>query len=714
MEIRVTEKEKLTDVFSSVKSGDTLYLEKGVYRVDGPLDISSKCDISVIGNGAVITGCTVIDGERGKYCDFAYLIKTRRGLDIQQLFVNGKKYVMARYPDERENEILGGYSSDAVSPERTARWKNPSSGYLRALHDCEWGGNDYFIEGKNSDGSLKLRWVGDNNRGRGFHAEKVTVENIFEELDAPKEWFYDKETGLLYIIPDGDDDILSATVEGAVCGEIFMLENCKNISFSGIRFEKTKRMLFCSEYEKITRSDWAVARNGAVYMKNCENVSVSDCVFSEVGGNCVFIDGRNSDIEISRCDFTFCGASGVCVFGNQDCVRDLSTWENHKTVISDLEKGPKNNRYPKDILIKDCYFYDLGIYEKQSSPVTLSVCSRVTVDGCTLHKVPRAGINICDGSFGGHRIQNNLVFDTVRETGDHGPFNSWGRDRFWSLGGVDGSGKDGAKKRPFATLDAVETTVIYHNMFCGNRGFGIDLDDGSSNYLIEKNYCVGVGIKLREGFLRTVRNNFVFNAPLDIHCTFEKNDDVIENNIVVSQDPLSIYAQNAGFTTKAANNLFVGASPEILSNELFLDNKNYVCPSDDETALSMHPKEIFFEPFSLEFGRKDKPKPETAIKNVKKSVEEKTAGMVLSLPDDSVRSMAGLSDFEGAFVKETAQNSPFYKLGIRKNDVIIKINGKKVISPADVGKTEEINTVVVSRAQKIIEFTVKETENDKG
>ncbi|MBO4392235.1 MAG: right-handed parallel beta-helix repeat-containing protein [Clostridia bacterium] len=704
MDVRVTANERLSEVFKSVKSGDTVYLEKGVYREDSPTEIYGKENITVKGKGAVITGCAVIDGVRSKYGESAYLIKTRRGLDIQQLFVNGKKYVMARYPNERENEILGGYSPDTVSAERIARWKNPSGGYLRALHDCEWGGNDWFIDGKNTDGTLKLRWVGDNNRGSGFHREKVMVENIFEELDAPKEWFYDKENGFLYIIPDGGDDMLSATVEGAVCGEIFMLKNCKNVSFSGIRFENTKRMLFCSEYEKITRSDWAVARNGAVYMNNCENVSVIDCAFSGVGGNCVFVDGKNSDISVVNCDFSDCGASGVCVFGNQNCVRDLSKWGNHKTVISDFEKGPKSDLYPKDVLIKDCYFYNLGIYEKQSSPVTVSVCSRVTVDGCTIHKVPRAGINICDGSFGGHRIQNNLVFDTVLETGDHGPFNSWGRDRFWSLGGVDGGGKNGAEKRPFATLDAVETTVIYHNMFCGNRGFGIDLDDGSSNYLIEKNYCVGVGIKLREGFLRTVRNNFVLNAPLDIHCTFEKNDDVIENNIVVSKNPLSVYAQNKGFTTKAANNLFVGASDDILSDELFCDNKNYVCDANDINALEMLPKEIFFEPVEMKFGRRDKPKPETAVKTGAETALTETDGMVLILPDESVRSMAGLSGFEGAFVKAISQNSPFYLLGVRENDVIIEINGKKTVSPKDVDGKHGINSVAVSRAQKIIEF----------
>ena len=41
------------------------------------------------------------------------------------------------------------------------------------------------------------------------------------------------------------------------------------------------------------------------------------------------------------------------------------------------------------------------------------------------------GINIGDGCWGEDVIEFCDVFDTVKETGDHGSFNSWGRDRFW-------------------------------------------------------------------------------------------------------------------------------------------------------------------------------------------------------------------------------------------------------------------------------------------
>ena len=61
----------------------------------------------------------------------------------------------------------------------------------------------------------------------------------------------------------------------------------------------------------------------------------------------------------------------------------------------------------------------------------------ITVRHCSIYDVPRAGINIGDGCWGGHVIEFCDVFDTVKETGDHGSFNSWGRDRYWGLNGVD-------------------------------------------------------------------------------------------------------------------------------------------------------------------------------------------------------------------------------------------------------------------------------------
>ena len=49
--------------------------------------------------------------------------------------------------------------------------------------------------------------------------------------------------------------------------------------------------------------------------------------------------------------------------------------------------------------------------------------------------------------------------------------------------------------------DAKHTTFVDNNFFEDYKGWGIDLDDGSSNYVVKNNLCIGVGVKLREGAL---------------------------------------------------------------------------------------------------------------------------------------------------------------------------------------------------------------------
>ena len=96
-----------------------------------------------------------------------------------------------------------------------------------------------------------------------------------------------------------------------------------------------------------------------------------------------------------------------------------------------LRPGRKQNNYPKDCKVYDNLMFDLGYVEKQSTGVQLSMCQNITVSHNTIYDVPRAGINVNEGTWGGHIIEYNDVFNTVKETGDHGSFNSWGRDRYW-------------------------------------------------------------------------------------------------------------------------------------------------------------------------------------------------------------------------------------------------------------------------------------------
>ena len=122
------------------------------------------------------------------------------------------------------------------------------------------------------------------------------------------------------------------------------------------------------------------------------------------------------------------GASGVCFVGDPQAARNPLFNYSHVNKLEDLDRtpGPRTQSYPADCLVEDCLTHLTGRVEKQTAGVNIDLAQNITVRHCSIYDMPRAGINIGDGCWGGHVIEFCDVFDTVKETGDHGSFNSWG------------------------------------------------------------------------------------------------------------------------------------------------------------------------------------------------------------------------------------------------------------------------------------------------
>ena len=81
------------------------------------------------------------------------------------------------------------------------------------MHSALWGDMHYRILGKNPDGSLRYEGGWQNNRPSAMHPKYRFVENIFEELDAPGEWFHNEKTSTLFFMPPPGVDLKTAVVE---------------------------------------------------------------------------------------------------------------------------------------------------------------------------------------------------------------------------------------------------------------------------------------------------------------------------------------------------------------------------------------------------------------------------------------------------------------------------------------------------------------------
>lgn len=538
------------DKADQLKTGNTpvtVYLRGGTYYLDtavvfGPSNSgSAQAPITYSAYGAetpVFSGGIKLPDTLTWTVSSGQIMVTNiaPGLKVDQLFLNGKRQILARYPNfDSTTVILDGYAADCISPSRVARWSNPAEGpgYVRGLHPNLWGGNSFIITGKVGQDSVTLKWVGDNNNGDGLHPTYRMVENIFEELDAPGEWFYRKSTGQLYFYPPAGTNLKTSTIELASQDEIIQIIGTSTakvsfLAFKGLTFTQTYRTLFSKPYEAILRSDWHIARAGCIYMENSQNITVENCFFDQIGGNGIFMSGYNWYNVVYNNNFVDAGASCVNLDGLMSAVRCPFQWST-TTPCTDRTPGPLTSDFPAFCTIENNTMNHFGRFEKQTAGVDMTISEFDTVRHNTIHDCPRAGLNVGSGCFAGHEISYNWVYNSVLETSDHGPFNSWGRDR-----NLDFENDTSATQ-----LDAWNTTAIHNNRLEVRQGlFGLDLDDQSSNYLLYNNLLLGSGLKVQwSRHNRWINNILVYGANTTITGVWWGSNDYITRNIFTSGQP---------------------------------------------------------------------------------------------------------------------------------------------------------------------------------
>jgi hypothetical protein len=487
-----------------------------------------------------ISGSVALNLKWEAYKNGIWKAKIKQDFIFDELFVNGQLQHMARYPNyDPKAQYFGGTAADAISKERAAGWKSPEGGYVHALHGSQWGDFHYVITGKNDKGEPVLEGGWQNNRRTAMHDKYRFVENVFEELDTVGEWFYEKKTQTLFYYPPKGLNLINAKIEVPQIAHLFEFKSSEtkpvqNINIEGLTLTQTLRT-FMQNKEPLLRSDWTIYRGGAVVYNGAINCSLKNCTLNNLGGNAVFFNNYNRNCLVSGCQISDIGASAFCFVGDPDAVRSPSFEYYQYVPLAKIDRtpGPRTNNYPAECKVYDNLMFNLGLVEKQSAGMELSMCQSINVSHNTIYDVPRAGINVSEGTWGGHIIEYNDVFNTVKESGDHGSFNSWGRDRYWH---PDKKILDSIVWNHFdlTMLDVVKPITLRNNRMRCDHGWDIDLDDGSSNYIIKNNLCLNGGIKLREGVNRVVENNIMINNTFHPHVWFKNSNDVFRHNIVLS------------------------------------------------------------------------------------------------------------------------------------------------------------------------------------
>jgi hypothetical protein len=629
------------------------------------------------------------------YRNGIYQAQVPTDANFERLYVNGKLQVLARYPNyDSAARVFHGTAADAIAPERVRKWKNPVGGYMHALHAGEWGGFHYRVTGVDSNGNLQLAGGWQNNRPAPMHKEFRFVENIFEELDAPGEWYLDRKEKTLYYYPPRGVDLPTAAIEVSHLKNSIELHGTAekpltNIELKGLTFLHNERT-FMDTKEPLLRSDWTIYRGGALLFEGTENCKVTACDFTGLGGNAMMFSDYNKQDTISGCLVEYIGANAVCFVGDPRAVRSpLFSYESSLPYQQlDQTPGPLTNNYPQECVVTDNLFHNLGEIEKQATGVEIEMSSAILVLHNSIYNTPRAGINIGDGCWGGHILAYNDVFNTVLETGDHGAFNSWGRDRYWS---ADRAYMDSlvAVHPELILLDAQKQNTIHDNRFRCDHGWDIDLDDGSTNYHIYNNVCLNGGLKLREGFYRLVENNILVNNSFHPHVWFKNSGDLFEHNIVMKPYfPIQIqfWGRNIDrnlFPDTAALNTARSSGTDANSAAgppLFINPAigNYDV-AKNSPALALGFRNFPMDDFGVTSPRMRKLAMQAPIPALidqpkapgKSEIVSFLGGKIKNVEGLGERSSFGLPDETGVIVVAAPPKSPLYNLGIRENDVIV-------------------------------------------
>jgi len=294
-----------------------------------------------------------------------------------ELFYNGKPMPLARYPNE-------GWLKISATP----------AGQQGGRFTCEDPRLRRWTEAKDVwvHGYWTWDWADSYERVVSIHAEKgeiVTAEphgvygytsgkrfrvlNLLEELDAPGEWYLDRESGLLYFYPpdDGAGEAMVSLTEKPL------------FTLNGVSHLRIERMTF------------EVCRATGIEMRGGQQNIIAGCTFRNIGTVGVVIDGGTRHKVVS-CDFMDLGDGGIQVSG-----------------------GDRNTLTPCKHEVLNCLFTRYSRWSRTYRPAVLVNGVGVRVAHCLMYDAPHNAI-----LFGGndHLFEYNEVHHVCTETGDAGAF----------------------------------------------------------------------------------------------------------------------------------------------------------------------------------------------------------------------------------------------------------------------------------------------------
>jgi len=476
----------------ALKAPVNVYLRGGVYELRKPLRFGPQDAGEVLrpvtyraygDETPVISGGTVIRGFREDKLNGrrVWVAKVRKGWDFRQLFANGLRRPRTRLPENgyfRIAKVPGvtpkmhshaGQDTCIVRKGDIKPWKNMSDVEVVLFHfwiDERFGIRSFSPRtGKLVfDRKSRMRLTIDH-RAQGA---QYYVENVFEAMKKPGQWYLDKSTRTLYYLPVRGEKLEECELVAPRLLELAVVagtgkKKVEHLHFRGLTFSHTRWEL---PPDLSSYSQAASAASSAIRFSNAEICSLSDCALEHLGSYAVELAEGCRDIELRRNRITDLGGGGVKVEDG-----------NERTTIADNEIAHGGRVYHAGV----------GILVKDSGANKI-VHNHV-------HDFYYTGISVGwkwgympSRSFG-NIIEYNHIHDI-------------GQGVLTDMGGIYTLGVSTGSRIRFNLIHDVDSRSY--------GGWGIYLDEGSTDFLVEKNIVYRTkhsGFFQHYGKNNIVRNN---------------------------------------------------------------------------------------------------------------------------------------------------------------------------------------------------------------
>jgi len=300
--------------------------------------------------------------------------------------------------------------------------------------------------------------------------------------------------------------------------------------------------------------DWSIHRGGALIAENAERLWVTGCTFNQTGGNGVLFSNHVTDSIIGSSEFVHIGDSAIAFVGSTHGIDGTAP------------------TYPNNNSVSFNHIHEYGIYGKQTSCFFQAISANTSLMNNVCYNGPRAGVNFNDGFGGGNIMHGNLLMNHVRETGDHGPFNSWDRQPYLTRNGVN-DGPPTGEKLGLHNVSIVKSQCHIEQNFIINGYNGvwaIDHDDGSQYYNDTSNVMVWGGCKNYLGHSKSCDHNLIIFPGIDERASGGRRCQTDDNGVFANQ----YFHENTCVTEDGAPYSFSGCDPRDLQKTVYQTANN--------------------------------------------------------------------------------------------------------------------------------------------